>query len=62
MIASKAARCVLAARGRPIVDFGLRRTHGTDAGMKAARATYLAGATLSSNVLAGSTYGSYNFV
>jgi len=57
VIASKAARCVLAASGRPIVDFGLRRTHGTDAGMKAARATYLAGATLSSNVLAGSTYG-----
>jgi len=57
VIASKAARCVLAARGRPIVDFGLRRTHGADAGMKAARATYLAGAAQSSNVLAGPTYG-----
>jgi nicotinate phosphoribosyltransferase len=57
VLASKAARCVLAARGRPIVEFGLRRTPGTDAGMKAARCTYLVGAEMSSNVLAGLTYG-----
>jgi nicotinate phosphoribosyltransferase len=53
MLASKAVRSVLAARGRAIVDFGLRRTHGIDAGLKAARCAYIAGATMTSNVLAG---------
>jgi len=57
VLASKAARVVLAAGGRPVVDFGLRRTHGIDAGMKAARSAYLAGAAMSSNVLAGLAYG-----
>jgi nicotinate phosphoribosyltransferase len=57
MLASKAARVVVAARGRPVVDFGLRRTHGIDAGMKAARCSYLAGAVMTSNVLAGMVYG-----
>lgn len=57
MIATKAARCVHAARGRPVVDFGLRRTHGSDAGMKVARASYLAGFAGTSNVMAGKEYG-----
>ncbi len=57
LIASKAARAVIAARGRPVVEFGLRRTHGVDAGMKAARCTFIAGAAMSSNVLAGLSYG-----
>jgi nicotinate phosphoribosyltransferase len=57
LIASKAARCVHAAAGRPVVDFALRRTHGTDAGMKVARASYIAGCAGTSNVLAGSRYG-----
>jgi nicotinate phosphoribosyltransferase len=57
VIASKAVRSVLAARGRPVVEFGLRRTAGTDAGMKAARCAYLVGAEMSSNVLAGLAYG-----
>jgi nicotinate phosphoribosyltransferase len=57
VLTSKAARSVLAARGRPIVEFGLRRTPGIDAGMKAARCTFIAGASMSSNVLAGLTYG-----
>jgi nicotinate phosphoribosyltransferase len=56
-LASKAARCVLAARGRPIVEFGLRRTHGADAALKAVRCAYIAGAEQTSNVLAGLTYG-----
>lgn len=56
-IATKAARCVHAARGRRLVDFGLRRTQGTDAGLKAARACYLAGFGATSNVLAGQHYG-----
>lgn len=57
IVASKAARCVQAAEGRQLVDFALRRTHGTDAGLKAARSTYLAGFASSSNVLAGQRYG-----
>jgi len=57
LIATKAARCVHAAAGRLVVDFALRRTHGTDAGMKVARASYIAGCAGTSNVLAGSRYG-----
>lgn len=57
LLASKAVRCVLAARGRPVAEFGLRRTHGIDAGMKAARCAFIAGASMSSNVLAGLHYG-----
>lgn len=56
LIATKAARCLHAAAGRPVVDFALRRTHGTDAGMKVARASYLAGFAGTSNVLAGKNY------
>jgi nicotinate phosphoribosyltransferase len=57
LIATKAARCVYAARGKSLVDFALRRTHGTDAGIKVARASYLAGFDGTSNVLAGKRYG-----
>ena len=57
LIATKAARCVHAARGRAVVDFSLRRTHGIDAGMKVARASYLAGVAGTSNVRAGRRYG-----
>ncbi len=57
LIASKAARSVIAARGRPIAEFGLRRTPGTDAGMKSARSAFIAGCDLTSNVLAGTEYG-----
>ncbi len=56
LIATKAARCVHAARGRAVVDFSLRRTHGIDAGMKVARSSYLAGFSGTSNVLAGKRY------
>ncbi len=56
-LATKAARAVVAAQGRRIIEFGLRRTQGTDAGMKAARCAYLAGAEGTSNVLAGMHYG-----
>lgn len=56
MVASKAARVVLAARGRGVVDFSPRRDHGADAAMKAARAAYLAGCVGTSNVLAGKEY------
>jgi len=57
MVASKAARCVIAARGRRLIDFGLRRSQGADAGLIAARASYLAGFVGTSNVLAGRRYG-----
>ena len=57
MIASKAARCMHAAGGRPLIDFSLRRTQGHDAGLKVARSSYLAGFEATSNVLAGKHYG-----
>jgi nicotinate phosphoribosyltransferase len=57
VLTTKAARSVIAGRGRAIVEFGLRRTPGVDAGMKAARCTFLAGASMSSNVLAEHCYG-----
>ncbi|MEE8142245.1 MAG: nicotinate phosphoribosyltransferase [Planctomycetota bacterium] len=56
LVATKAARVVTAARGRPVVDFGSRRAHGSDAALKMARASYLAGAAGTSNVLAGQRY------
>ncbi|QRK10411.1 nicotinate phosphoribosyltransferase [Archangium violaceum] len=57
LAASKAARVVEAARGRPVVDFGVRRMHGVDAGLKVARAAYVAGVSATSNLLAGQRYG-----
>ena len=57
MVASKAARVSLAAGERDFLDFSLRRDHGADAGLKAARAAYVAGATATSNVLAGKMFG-----
>ncbi|MEV4947090.1 nicotinate phosphoribosyltransferase [Streptomyces sp. NPDC053755] len=56
-IASKAARCVLAARGRPVVDFSLRRAHGPEAGLRAARLCALVGFAGTSNVAAARRYG-----
>ena len=57
MLATKAARCVWAAKGRGIADFASRRTQGTDAALKMARASYIAGFSSTSNVLAASLYG-----
>lgn len=57
LIATKAARCVRAAGGRPVVDFGFRRAHGLQAGNRAARAAYLGGAVATSNVEAGHRHG-----
>ena len=57
MIASKAARCVMAAPGKMLVDFGMRRAHGAEAGLLAARANYLAGFTGSATVLAAQEFG-----
>ena len=57
VIASKAARVFTVAGGRKLADFALRRTHGTDAGMKVAYSTFLAGFDGTSNVLAGKEFG-----
>jgi nicotinate phosphoribosyltransferase len=57
LIAGKAARSVDVADGRLLVDFGLRRAHGGEAAVKAARSAYLAGFDATSNVLAGREYG-----
>ena len=57
MVASKAARSVLAANGKPLIDFGLRRAHGAEAGLLAARASYLSGFAGTATVLAGPIYG-----
>ena len=57
MIASKAARCIHVAAGRPLIDFSLRRTQGQDAGTNVARSTFIAGFSATSNVLAGKLYG-----
>jgi len=55
--ASKAARVVSAAAGRTVVDFGVRRMPGADAGIKVVRAAYVAGIDSTSNLLAGQLYG-----
>ena len=56
LVASKASRSVDAAGGRTLVDFSLRRTHGGEAGLAVARASYLAGFDATSNVLGGRAY------
>ncbi|MCE2413265.1 nicotinate phosphoribosyltransferase [Candidatus Poribacteria bacterium] len=53
LIATKASRIVGAARGRPVFDFGARRAHGRDAGILAARASFIGGTSGTSLVLAG---------
>lgn len=56
VLSSKAQRIVMAAEGRPVIDFGPRRMHGIDAALKAARAFYIGGVAATSNVLAGKVY------
>ena len=57
LIATKAARCVEAAAGRSVVEFGTRRAHTPEAGVLGARAAYLGGCAGTSNTLAGFRYG-----
>ncbi len=57
VIASRAARAVLAADGHALIDFGLRRAHGAEAGVLAARAAYLAGFTGTATAYAGPRFG-----
>jgi len=57
LIATKAARIVLAAGGDPVLEFGLRRAHGIDGGVSASRAAYVGGCAATSNTLAGKLFG-----
>jgi len=57
LIATKAARVVEAARGEPVLEFGLRRAQGIDGGLTASRAAYIGGCAATSNVLAGMRLG-----
>ena len=57
LVASKAARCVQAAGGRAVVEFGTRRAHTAEAGVLGARAAYLAGCAGTSNTQAGFRFG-----
>ncbi len=57
LVASKAARAVDTAAGRPVIEFGGRRAHGSEAAIEASRATYIAGFEATSSVDAGRQYG-----
>jgi nicotinate phosphoribosyltransferase len=57
LVATKAARLVEAAQGRSVVEFGTRRAHGPEAGVLAARASYIGGCVGTSNVEAGQRFG-----
>jgi len=61
LIASKAARMMLAAPGKLLVDFGLRRAHGSEAGLMAARASYIAGFAGTATMLAEKCFGIPSF-
>ncbi len=56
LIASKAARVIYAAKGKGVVDFGTRRAHSPEAGILAARASYIGGCIGTSNVFAGQKF------
>jgi len=57
LVATKASRVVHAARGAPVIEFGLRRAQGIDGGLCASRASYIGGCAATSNVLAGKLFG-----
>jgi nicotinate phosphoribosyltransferase len=57
LVATKAARVNLAAKGEPVLEFGLRRAQGIDGALAASRAAYLGGCYATSNVLAGRLFG-----
>jgi len=57
LIATKSARICLAARGNPVMEFGLRRAQGPDGALAASRAAYIGGCVATSNLLAGKVFG-----
>ncbi|WP_373521343.1 nicotinate phosphoribosyltransferase [Aquiflexum sp.] len=57
LIATKAARIAFAAKGDPVLEFGLRRAQGIDGALAASRASYIGGCSATSNVMAGKLFG-----
>src|SRR5205085_2553259 len=57
LIATKAARVCQAARGDPVIEFGLRRAQGIDGGIAASRAAFVGGCAGTSNLMAGKLFG-----
>jgi nicotinate phosphoribosyltransferase len=57
LVASKAARVVMAARGKRLIDFGLRRAHGAEAAVLSARASYIAGFDGTATTIAAPLFG-----
>ena len=57
LIATKAARCVYAAQGDPVIEFGMRRAQGIDGAITATRASYVGGCAGTSNTWAGKEFG-----
>lgn len=57
LIATKAAKIAYAAQGDNVMEFGLRRAQGPDAGIYGARASIIGGCNSTSNVLAGKKFG-----
>jgi len=57
LVATKAARVCIAANGDPVIEFGVRRAHGPDGGLSAARAAFIGGAVATSNLMAGRVFG-----
>lgn len=57
LIATKAARICLAAKGDSVIEFGLRRAQGIDGSLTASRAAYIGGCDSTSNLLAGKLFG-----
>jgi nicotinate phosphoribosyltransferase len=57
LVATKAARVCIAANGDPVIEFGVRRAHGPDGGLSAARAAFIGGAVATSNLMAGRAFG-----
>src|SRR5690606_26797306 len=56
LVATKAARIVLAAKGDPVMEFGLRRAQGIDGAIAASRASFIGGCSSTSNVMAGKLF------